>query len=1304
MNGPADGVDPDRIGNITDLGAALTNLRQLAGMTIRDVARATGIKLSTLSGYYSGRHVPQVHPPDVLAKILRASRVTDESMIHRWGSAVSRVRYKPGRPPAGMPAPYRGLACYQPEHVDWFYGREAMVDAALARLDDSCLPLFIVGASGAGKSSLLRAGVIPAVLEGRLPGIRRYLLMTPGDDPCQELADQFADLIEIAADELATSFVDSPLRAAEVLRREIGAGTDGDESGGLLLAVDQFDELFTKCPDEASRRAFMWALRALAEPADGQPRLLVAVTMRADFYAQASNYIELGKVLERNQIVVGPMTEAELDRAIAGPADRAGLTIEPGLVDLLLRDFLPTGAGELAAEHNHGVLPMLSQALLVIWEQRRRRTLTVQSYRDIGGIRKVIAASAEEAFSALDSHDRDLARMIFLRLVHIDDRMADARRRVPLEELQPDGMIEKTAAVVGQFVAHRLLTVGADGVEISHDALLREWPRLRAWLDADRIGLRVRLQVDNAARRWQEEQRDDALLYQGTQLETARGWADDPSHTRELTELERDFLAASTARQTAAHHAERRRVRRRWALASIVSVLILVASVLSGYVIAQSRAAQRERDIAQSVQLAEQANLFRTSDVSLSMQLGLEAYRISPTPQARASLLDAAAVPAGTRLLDSRQVLQTVAVAPGGRWLATSGVDGRIRLWDLSDRRRPRLVGSPLTGPTDTVFSVAFSPDDRLLAEGGADRVVRLWNVANPAHPAPIAVLAGPTNTVYSVAFSPNGRILAAGGADNVVRLWDMSNAAHPRPIGAPLRGFTGFVQSVVFSPNGQLLAAGSADRTVRLWSMADPAHPILLGGPLTGPTAKVFSVAFSPDGRTLAEGSADRLVRLWNVADPGQPRVLGAPLAAATGWINAVAFDGTANFLAAAGSDNVVRLWDLSTRTVIETLPHPGPITGLAFTDQGRTLATSAADGVVRLWSVPGPLINDRTGPVYSLSYSAHGSILAVSSGHQPNTVELWDTRNPRRPTPFGAPVTDPVGDSPYVGSLGVSPNGRILAIGCLDGSVQLWNIADPRHPDLIKVLRAATQLVESFTFSPDGNVLAAGGDDKVVRLWDVRRPADATLLATLTGPGNYVYGVTFSADGELLAAGSADDKTWVWDVSTPTRPRRLPMLTGFSSYVLAPDFSPHGRLLAVGSADKTVRLWDLSNPEHPVSLGPPLTAATNYVYSVAFTPDGHTLVAGSTDHTVLLWDVSTPRRPALLGALSAATDSVFVVVVSPDGHTVAAGTADQTVRLWTIDPGIAAAEICAVAGDPITRQEWAQYIPNRPYQPPCG
>jgi WD40 repeat protein len=646
-----------------------------------------------------------------------------------------------------------------------------------------------------------------------------------------------------------------------------------------------------------------------------------------------------------------------------------------------------------------GVLPLLSHALYATWRHGQGRRLTIACYWEVGGIDGAVAASAGKVYDELTDRQRELARRLFLSLVHVTTDTADTRRTVPTAELLAEHSAEDAGEiedVLDRFVAQRLVTAYTDTVQISHEALLTAWPTLRTWLDTDRTGLVIGQQLATAAVTWRRENRDPAALYGGTRLAAAQGWA--AEHRPELPTPTAEFLDASM------HHA-RRRMRTLYQLVAALTALVVVASVLAGYAFDQRAAARTQREDALSQRnqalsrlVAGRAERLRGLDVSLAMQLSLAAYRTAPTVEARSSVLDSHAAPAATRLRGFATAAQSVAFSPDKRLLAAGSLDHTVRLWDTSDpRRSPVPAGPPLTGPSLAVFSVAFSPGGRVLAAAGGDKTVHLWDVADPRRPvAWRSALTGPASTVYSVTFSPTGRVVAAGSADNRVWLWDVSDPGRPRPL-AKLTGPSAAVQSVAFSPNGHTLAAGSADTTVRLWDLTNPARPIPVGPPLTGHTLKVYSVAFSPDGRTLAAGGADKTVRLWNIADPRRPIPLRAPLTGPTSWVNSVAFSPDGHTLAAGSSDKVVTTWDLATRHVTATLPHPTPVTAVIFGRDQNTLATSSTDATIRLWGLPGPTLTGPTDAIFNAPFSPDGHTLAVASRDE--TVQLWDVRQPRRP-----------------------------------------------------------------------------------------------------------------------------------------------------------------------------------------------------------------------------------------------------------------------------------------------------------------
>ena len=710
--------------------------------------------------------------------------------------------------------------------------------------------------------------------------------------------------------------------------------------------MDQFEEIFTASRDEVEQQRFITAICALAGPA------VVVLALRADFYDRALHYPELASALQERQVVVVPMTRQEVRSAIIEPARLARLDVDDGLVELLLRDLSPHSpeGSPPEAGHEAGALPLLSHALLTTWSRSHGGRLTVADYEASGGIRHAIARTADQVYGSLDEEQRAIARRLFLRLVYVADDAPETRSSVRLAELQdwPGGTVSP-GEVLDRFVAERLITLDAGTAQITHEALLTAWPLLRTWIDANREGLRVRRRLSDAARTWDEAGRDPAALLRGGQLALARDWTADPLNRDSLSTLTRAFVDAGIAAERLQQAAERNRTARLRRLVAALSVLVVLTVGLAGYAFQQRQAATRARDnataaknTAQSREVAVEADQVRGQSAGLAAQLSLAAYRIAPTAEARASLLESSGSPAEARLLDSADVVEAVSLSPDHHVLAVAAADGTLRLWDVARPGHPVALGATLLprNRNEPLYTVAFSPAGRLLAAAGAGREVLLWNVADPAHPIRLPVtLGGPGNTVYSLAFSPRHPLLAAGSADQTVRLWNLADPDRPAALGKPLTGPGGYVQSVAFSPDGATLAAGSTDKTVRLWDVSNPAHPVTLGKPLTGPAKGVYSVAFSPDGKTLAAGSQDDKVWLWKVASPARPRRDGT-LTGDTDWVNTVSFSPDGRSLAAGSSDNQVLVWNLATRAVTATLPQPQPVTTLAWDGPGHLVA----------------------------------------------------------------------------------------------------------------------------------------------------------------------------------------------------------------------------------------------------------------------------------------------------------------------------------------------------------------------------
>ncbi|HEV7896848.1 MAG TPA: hypothetical protein VGP31_03265 [Planosporangium sp.] len=1193
-------------GSLSRFAGDLRRLREQAGCpTYRELSRRAHYSPAALSEAASGHKLPSLA---VTMAYVQACYGDETEWKDRWHGLAAELAAGSAPADDGQ-APYVGLAEFQVFDADRFFGRDKLTDQLLKRVRERRL-LALFGASGAGKSSVLRAGLVARAMSVGLqrPGSQPALVFTPGPHPIEECAIQLAAFSGASATVLRAEFAGTPKALHLRIRQAMAAVPSGVD---LLVVVDQFEEVFTLCDSPRERSWLVEALLFATETPTSRVRVVLGI--RADFFGHCAQYPKLVEALRGGQVLVGAMSTEELRQAVTLPASGAGCSVETALVSRLIAD----ATGQPAA------LPLVSHALLETWKRRRGTTLTVAGYEAAGGIDHAIARTAEDVYTALDDAGRRTARQIFLRLTAIGEATEDTRRRVDRRELDDDPSI---AMVLEKLTDARLITVDHDSVQIAHEALLRCWPRLRDWLSVDRVGLRLHRQLTEATEVWLSLDHDPGALYRGNRLALARGWVID--NDAALTAREREFIETSLSAEASEQAADRRHTRRLRQLVALLSALLLVA-VASTVLAARARGtAAQQRDIAVARQAVSAATALAATNPALAVQLRLAAYRLTPIPESRDSLFSTFATPYASRLTGHTDAVWSARFRPDGRVLATASTDNTARLWDVAIPHRPRELAA-LTGHTDVVNAVDFSPDGRILATAGNDRTARLWDATDPRHPRELAALTGHDNNVNAVAFGPGGGILATASSDGTARLWDITSPSHAAQL-TVLTGHTASVTSVAFGPDGRTLATAGNDHTARLWDVTSPRYA-RESAVVTGHTSNVASVVFSPDGHTLATASEDKTARLWHLDDLHHPEAY-AILTGHTNAVNAVMFSPDGRTVATASSDKTSRLEDVGQLA----LDHADGVESAVFSPNGRMLATASNDRTARLWDVsdirhPRSLstLAGQADIVWSAVFSPDGSILATANNDR--TARLWNVSDPGHPTQLATLA----GHSDIVWSVAFSADGRTLATASNDKTARLWDVADPSHPRALAALTGNANSITSVSFSPGGHLLATAHRNKTAGLWDLSDPGHPTELATLSGHANAVTRSAFSPNGRMLATANWDHTVRLWDVRQPRHPVELATLTGHTDTVTSVAFSPDSRTLATAGSDNTARLWDITDPRRPRDAAT-LIGHTDTIVSVAFSPDGRTLATASSDSTARLWDTDIDRVAARICQLA--------------------------------------------------------------------
>jgi WD40 repeat protein len=1137
-------------------------------------------------------------------------------------------------------SPYKGLDYFEEEDARLFFGREKLVDDLVRRVKES-RTLFVTGPSGSGKSSLVRAGLIHAMKQGCLKESERWLygIMKPGREPIAELARVTARLAKStnAEDEILARAVSDPA----IFRRWCEIALEENEAQRVVLFIDQFEEVFTQINKETAN-TFIELLDHSVSRENG--RIILLFAMRSDFVSNCATVPKLNALLNRQFVQIGSMQPEELVSAIAQPALRVGLRIDPDLIAQIINDM----------QGEPGVLPLMQFALKDLFDAEQAKggviALTLNDYLQRGGIRKALERHADDSFNRLDSHEQELARSIFSGLIEIGRGTQDTRRTAIFDELIPASVNRaEVQAVVHKLADARLVTTdemaGWHTVTISHEKLIDAWPWLKKLVDENRDVIALQNEITDDAEEWESNQHNASYLYSGARLATAR----EKTNSLILSERAQTFLKTSiTIEEEARRRSERTRRRIFSGLAGF-SMVVLGLFVFALLQLQASRAQQLgyqaqvsllSKDYYEAGLYALQSNKIQQNDIADSVlgKLPYQNFILSKTLQGYAGY--------------------TTGVAWSRDGKLASASDRSVIIWDLETGKTAQI----LTGHTNAVTNVAWSRDGRL-ASGSSDRSVIIWDLKTGK---PAQILTGHTDAVTSVAWSDDGR-LASGSSDKSVIIWDLKTGKPARMLMA-----SGEVTSVAWSSDGRL-AFGTSDKSVIVWDpkIEKPAQI------LTGHTDAVTSVAWSDDGK-LASGSSfwDDRVLVWDLTTgkPVHKLQRKYDLGAGISLVNSVIWS-TDEQLASGYGDGMVIRWDVDAEKPIQTLQLPTGFTPIQFppgdsypayydhrmawSADGR-LATLSEDLKVVIWNLAqqhqAQTLLGHTKAVTSVAWSTDGQL---ASGSEDRTVIIWNPNS-------GKLAQTLTGQNGAVTSVAWSTDSR-LASGSAD-KVVIWNLNTGSPAEILadtfgeadRESAAFGRFPTSVAWSVDGQ-LASSSYSRSVTIWNLKTGKPAEILQ---GHTYIVDSIAWSLDGRL-ASGDQDGNVIIWNLKTGKPAQVLKASGGVTSVAWSAD----GRL-ASGSDVGTIIIWNLKTgkPAETLTLNKWFTLFTsgniNGINALAWSSDGR-LASASTDNTAIIWDL-VHKRPIQI--LTDHTGTVNSVAWSADGQ-LASASEDKTIGITRAD-----------------------------------
>jgi uncharacterized delta-60 repeat protein len=1244
--------------------------------------------------------------------------------------------------------PYKGLDVFEEDDAELFFGREKLVGDLVGRVRDS-RTLFITGPSGSGKSSLARAGLIHALKRGAIKGSERWLYATmkPGRDPIGELGRVAAGLAGTtnAEDEIR----EKSMKEASIFSRWCEIALKEGREKRFILFIDQFEEVFTQINREEERVAFLNLLTHAAEAEGGRLNILFA--MRSDFVPNCATYPQLNALLNRQFIQIGAMQPEELVSAIAQPALRVGLRIDPDLVAQVINDM----KGE------PGALPLMQFALKDLFDAVQARggmlQLTLDDYLQRGGIQKSLERHADAAFARLGTNEQKLARSIFSGLIEIGRGTQDTKRTANFDELIPaNAKGEEVKAIIRKLADARLITTdetaGKDTVAISHEKLIDAWPWLKKLVNENRDVIALQNEITSDAKEWDEHKRDASYLYTGGRLANVHEQLADQKLI--LNGLAQEFVKAGKTKQ------QRNRRLLVGVIATAFALLVIAVIVFSRQSNANAELAQQNANIASTAeasanvaatekskaeeqanialarQLAAQAHLInmdRSSNQMTATLLAIQSLKLFPTGDAARYLINNNFSAFPVSLMTHDDFVTSVAFSPDGKYVISGSGDGTARIWEAeSGKEVARMIHN------GSVHSVAFSPDGKYVVSGSDDETARVWEagsgkeVARMIHDGSVDSVAFSPDGKYvvsagnyfdltariweadtgkeiarlnseraitSVTFSPDGKYVISGGNDNTARVWEADTG---KEIAYMIYDYS--VNSVTISPNGKYVASGSDDHTARVWEAATGKEVARMphGG-------VVQSVAFSSDGKYVVSASFDNTARVWESATGEEVARMthDAPV-----W--SVTFSPDDKYVMSGSVDDTARVWEAGTGKEVARMTHDNPVRSVAFSPNGRYAVSAGDDKTVRVWRVStGKEVARMThdGIVYSAIFGPDGKYVVSGDG---SIACVWEAST-------GTEIARINHDD--VISVAFSPDGNYVASGSYDYTARVWEVSTGKE-----IARMTHDYWVNFVaFSPDGKYVVSGSDDGTARVWET---GSGKELARMTHDDK-LSSVALSPDGRYIASGSWNGIARMWETSTGREIARMAHDGTVSSVAFSPDgkyvvsgggntarvweagsgkevarmmhdkavsavaFSPDGKYVVSGSDDNTARVWEAGTGREIAGM-----THDSPVTSVDFSPDGKYVVSGSDDNTARVWEAATGEEVARITH----DDIVDSVAFSPDGRYVVSGSEDNTARVWMWQSNDLIENACKYMPRNLTRAEWKQYIGDAlPYQAVC-